>query len=62
MKAPKPAAPKTRTRRVTDPAAMAAVIAKGKYREHLPHFQTDGDGLLVERRNDLENTSTGEDK
>lgn len=44
----KAAPPKTRTRRLTDPDAMAAVIARGKYREHLPHHQPDGEGLLVE--------------
>lgn len=39
---------KPRAFRVTDPDAMAAVTARGKYRPHLPHFQKDGEGLLVE--------------
>lgn len=55
MKAPKPTPPKIRTRRVTDPAAMAEIIAKGKYRPELPHFQTDGDGLLVEQMDEKPN-------
>lgn len=47
--------PKVRTRRVTDPAAMAEIIARGKYRPELPHFQTDGDGLLVEQMDEKPN-------
>jgi hypothetical protein len=39
---------KTKVRKIIDPKEVAATVAKGKYREHLPHFTKDGDGLLVE--------------
>lgn len=52
--------PKTRTRRLTDPDAIKTVIARGKYREYLPHHQPDGEGLLVEVEPPA--ISTGEDK
>jgi len=51
---------KIRTRRVTDPAAMAEIVAKGKYRPHLPHHQKDGDGLLVEVKDVSRSVSRGE--
>ena len=39
---------KPRAIKVTEPAEVARIVSQGKYREHLPHFQKDGEGLLVE--------------
>ena len=47
------AVPKPRARKVTDPAQITEIVARGKYRPNLPHFQKDGDGLLLEQRDDL---------
>lgn len=61
-KVAKPVAPKMRTRRVTDPDAMASIIAKGKYRPHLPHHEKDSAGLMVEVRDDLVRETEGDAK
>lgn len=42
--------------KVTDPAEIARILSRGKYREHLPHFVTDGAGLLVEKRESVPET------
>ena len=40
---------KPKVRSITDHAQIAAVIARGKYRDHLPHYEVQRDGsLLVE--------------
>lgn len=47
MKKKPSAAPKPRAVRVTDPEKIAAAVARGKWREHLPHFERQADGSIL---------------
>ena len=41
--------PKPRLVLITDAKQIEAIIAKGKYREHLPFWTRDGEALWVEK-------------
>lgn len=47
MKKKPSSVPKPRAVRITDPEKIAAAVARGKYRPHLPHFEKQPDGSIL---------------